>query len=487
MRADRSGGAGRRSDDDDLHQWARAECDTSRVAVTPAYSVRGRTYRRSTVAATAPVENAVDSNRRGTRAATVVSLFSGAGGLDLGLEQAGWQILAQIEMDDDCIATLNARARETANPPLVIPKRIEDVPPAELRKRLGIEPGELELLAGGPPCQPFTTHGLRQSLADRRAMSAFPAYLEYVRELDPEALLIENVDGLLSAALRHRPLKLRGRDAPPLRADEMKGSFLRWLVIELVQLGYAVAWGVSEAADFGVPQFRQRAILIGVKGSQPCFLPLPTHGPDGHRPYKTIADALGEITELGPVQPLSARKRAVYELIPAGGNWRNLPQKLQRKTMGAAYHATGGKSGWWRRLAWDAPAPTILGMPDHSSTALVHPDEVRCISVAESAALQSFPSGTEFAGSGRAQYQQIGNAVPPALAEALGRQIRRFLDGHRDPEPPRPAWRKTSANRRIGTHGWAWDEGRRFRYHLHVRIRPDHVWARMADGVLATP
>jgi DNA (cytosine-5)-methyltransferase 1 len=142
--------------------------------------------------------------------------------------------------------------------------------------------------------------------------------------------------------------------------------------------------------------------------------------------------------------------------------------------MGQAYIATGGKSGWWRRLAWDKPSATILGMPDHSSTALIHPDEIRCLSVNECAALQSFPRGTEFSGRPRSQYQQIGNAVPPLLGQALGVQLAGFLDGQReDEQPPVPAWRQASANRRPGTHGWTVAE----EYHLHVQIRPDHIWA----------
>lgn len=411
------------------------------------------------------------------RARQVVSLFSGAGGLDIGLELAHWSIAAQVEMDGDCVGTLRARTASQRDAPTVVPARVEDVDPATMRRELRLARGELPLLAGGPPCQPFTTHGLRQALSDARASSAFPRYLDFVREFQPRALLVENVDGLLSAALRHRPLRERGRAAPPLTEDEMKGSFLRWLVSELAAEGYAVSWGVVEAADFGVPQMRQRAILLGVRGQTPCFLPAPTHGPGRHAPYRTVREALAQVTALGPIQPLSARKKAVYKLIPPGGNWRDLPDDVQRETMGSAYFATGGKSGWWRRLSWDSPAPTILGMPDHSSTALIHPDEDRCLSVAECATLQSFPPDARFAGSARSQYQQIGNAVPPALGAALGQHISRFLDGARDDEPPRPAWRKTSSNRRIGTHGWAWSDGDRARFHLHARVRPDHVWA----------
>jgi DNA (cytosine-5)-methyltransferase 1 len=415
---------------------------------------------------------------------TAISLFTGAGGLDLGLAAAQWQILAQVEMDCDSVETLRYEAEDRGDETLVVPMRIEDVPPRDLRRTLGLRKGELTLLAGGPPCQPFTTSGLRRSINDTRASSLFPQYLEFVREFSPQALLIENVDGLLSAALKHRRLVDRGPKHPPLRPEEQKASFLKWLLENLAGLGYSLAWGVAEAADYGVPQLRQRAVITGVKGIRPCYLPAPTHGGENRPPHCTLSDALGDLTELGAVQPLSERKKEVYRLIPPGGNWRDLPDKIQQSTMGRAYYAAGGRSGWWRRLDWGAPAPTILGMPDHSSTALVHPDELRCLSVNECAAIQSFPAGTRFAGNSRSQYQQIGNAVPPLLGARLGKALLDHLEGEHQDTPPPPRWRKSSANRRIGTHGWAVPTRKGTRYHLNVAVRADHVWAQLDESEL---
>jgi DNA (cytosine-5)-methyltransferase 1 len=404
-----------------------------------------------------------------------VSLFSGAGGLDLGLEAGGWHVLAQVEMHPDCVETLRLQAVRKVDPPVIVPERIEDARPLSLLRRLKLKKGDLDLLAGGPPCQPFTTSGLRQGLNDPRLSSLFPAYFKFVSTYLPKTLLIENVDGMLSAALRHRPLASRGKEHPPLVADEQKGSFLKWFLGRLVKLGYSVTWGVTEAADYGVPQMRQRAILIGVRGDEPCYLPPPLNGRPGLTPYRTLRDALSTVTELGPVQPLSVRKREVYARVPVGGNWRDLPDELRRATMGAAYAAQGGKSGWWRRLSWDLPAPTILGMPDHSSTALIHPDEVRCLSVNECAAIQTF-HGVRFAGSARSQYQQIGNAVPVLMGQRLGEHIRRFLAGERTDPPTPPPWRQESANRRIGTHGWVTPTKGGARYCLNVTVRDDHIW-----------
>lgn len=419
----------------------------------------------------------IDAVREPLNLGRAISLFSGAGGLDLGLHNSGWKVLAQIEIDKDCIGTLRRHSEHVGISPTLLASPVEDVDPAALRRSLRLRRGELELLAGGPPCQPFTTTGLRQAITDRRAAIAFPSYLSFLSEFLPRALVIENVDGMLSAALRHRPLALRGAGSRPMAQSEKKGSFLRWLLGELTALGYSVTWGVVEAADYGVPQRRQRSVLIGVRDRTPCFLPSPTHGTPDLLPVQTLRDALTGIRSESPVQPLSERKRRVFDMIPAGGNWRSLPIHLRRKTMGKAFDAEGGKSGWWRRLSWCSPSPTILGMPDHSSTGLIHPDETRCLSVAECAALQSFPGWVTFAGSSRSQYQQIGNAVPPLLGAAVGRVISEHLTGIQQLVPPIPKWRQESANRRIGTHGWAVPGKEGPLYHLHVRVRDDHVWA----------
>lgn len=409
-----------------------------------------------------------------------VSLFSGAGGLDLGIEMANGRILAQVEMDADSVETLRRHARATGSGAVVHHTKIEELDASDLRRQLGLSPGDLTLLAGGPPCQPFTTAGLRKAINDARASSLFPKYLEYVDEFEPRALLIENVDGLLSAALRHRPLSRRGKGHAPLEWEERKGSFLYWFLGELTTRGYSVSWGVLEAADYGVPQLRQRAFLVGVRGERPCYLPPARFGRPGLPAYRTLRHGLAEVRELGAIQPLSERKRLVFEQISPGGNWRDLPVEQQKATMGAAYKATGGKSGWWRRLSWDTPAPTILGMPDHSSTALIHPEEARCLSVRECAALQTFPREMSFAGTPRSQYQQIGNAVPPLMASCVASEIFRRLEGAEQEVPRSPAWRKVSANRRIGTHGWVTVRDGIARVNIIAKIREDHVWA---DGI----
>jgi len=145
---------------------------------------------------------------------------------------------------------------------------------------------------------------------------------------------------------------------------------------------------------------------------------------------------------------------------------------VRRETMGKAFHAEGGKSGWWRRLSWDRPTPTILTMPDHSSTGLIHPDETRCLSVRECARCQTFPDEWIFAGQSRSQYRQIGNAVPVGLAASLGKQIVKHMEGKRDAVPSPPVWHHESANQRLGTWGWISNKDKK----IHVlNHRGDHV------------
>lgn len=388
----------------------------------------------------------------------------------MGVEAAGWCVLAQVEIDADSAETL--RHHFEPNGAHVFHNGLEDIDARELRLKLGLRRGQLGLIAGGPPCQPFTTHGRRRGINDARVSSLFPQYLRYIREFEPASFIMENVDGLLSAALVHRPLHLRTKDCP-LAPEEMKGSFLKWLVNEMAQLGYSVSWGILDAVDFGVPQHRQRCILIGVRGNDPCYLPL--HSSDTQ--WSTVREAIGALDDPGPIQPLSAAKKAVYALVPAGGNWRDLPVDIQRATMGKAFFAAGGKSGWWRRLSWDLPSPTVLGMPDHSSTGLIHPDEVRCLGLRECAAIQTFPADYTIAGRPRSQYQQVGNAVPPLLAKVVAERVRCHVAGERVIRPSPPAWRKQSANRRIGTHGWLTQGADGLAATLNVKVREDHVWS----------
>jgi DNA (cytosine-5)-methyltransferase 1 len=403
----------------------------------------------------------------------MIGICSGAGGLDLGLERAGFTTLAAVDIDKDCVETLRANRGALRKPDAqVLCEDLGAIKPKAWLSELGLRRGELDLLAGGPPCQAFTTTGRRRALADDRG-SVVHQYLRLLRELEPAYFLMENVTGFLSVALRHRPLAKRGKGHRALAPDETKGSVFRWFLSELVDSGYTVTWGVLDAVDFGVPQFRQRTVLVGTRSAHPVYLPRATHFESGKPRWLTLMDAVKGLNETGRlVQPLSEFKVSVFRNIPAGGNWRDLTLSKRRATMGKAFLAEGGKSGWWRRLAWEKPTPTILTMPDHSSTGLIHPEETRCLSVRECARCQTFPDEWQFKGSSRSQYRQIGNAVPVALAASLGRHILMHMDGVRETPPAPPVWRKASANQRLGTWGWVVNSTKRATV---LNRRDDHV------------
>ncbi|HLO85128.1 MAG TPA: DNA cytosine methyltransferase, partial [Nostocaceae cyanobacterium] len=192
-----------------------------------------------------------------------ISLFTGAFGLDLGLEQAGFHTVSVVEKDRDAVKTI------ALNRPLLqesaIPREIEHVSSQQLLEEGGrvlklgraLQPGEVDLVTGGPPCQPFSTAGKRGSVMDPRG-SLFMDFIRIVKEVQPRFFLMENVKGLLSAPLRHRPINQRGKNFPPLDTDEMAGAALKVVLSEMQELGYSVVYNLLEAADYGVPQNRER-------------------------------------------------------------------------------------------------------------------------------------------------------------------------------------------------------------------------------------
>jgi len=245
---------------------------------------------------------------------------------------------------------------------------------------------------------------------------------------------------LTTAALRHRPIAKRpgkhwnlkkyedgwkpaGDKAIPLDPDEMAGSALRQIVGDVTALGYHIAFSVVDCADYGAPQHRLRFVMIGSRDYPPPMLPSPTHGATGI-PYKTVRDAIWHLQKKpGAHSEYTAAVHRFFDLVPEGGTWRSLPKKLQREAMGGSFDSGGGKTGFYRRLAWDRPAPTITGRANRKGSALCHPSQTRPLSVLECAALQGFPHNWQFTGAMNAQYTQIGNAVPILLGKAIGGAI----------------------------------------------------------------
>lgn len=352
---------------------------------------------------------------------TVISLFSGALGLDLGLERAGFDIRVAVECNSAALATIEAN-----RPGIALPRRVEDLSTEQILRAARLAAAEVTVVTGGPSCQAFSTAGQRGSFEDPRG-TLFREFLRVVREAQPQFFVMENVRGILSAAVRHRPLNQRGPKFPPLEPNEELGSALKLVLQELRATGYHVVFDLVNAADYGVPQTRERVLFIGSRDGKPIRIPLPTHTQSPTRglpAWVNLRDALRGLHEYDPAfTPLSDRKSRFMSMVPEGGNWRDLPSEVQADALGGAFGSWGGRSGFYRRLAWDRPAPALTTRPDSKATMLCHPEHTRPLTVREYARIQQFPDEWSFVGSVPQQYVQIGNAVPVGLGEAVGRTI----------------------------------------------------------------
>jgi DNA (cytosine-5)-methyltransferase 1 len=357
-----------------------------------------------------------------------ISFFSGALGLDIGLEKSGLNCLSVNDVDSVACETMKANKVHAH----LYDCDIRDISPARLEKDLAIEPEDLFAIVGGPPCQAFSTAGRRLGLNDERG-NVFLHFIELIRALRPKYAVFENVRGLLSAALFHRPLDQRGKGNQPLRDEEKPGGALLHIIKLLEDAAYSTTFTLYNTANFGIPQVRERLIFFASRDGKKIPFMTPTHderGVGGLPKWRTLKDAIGHLQG----RPFHAgkfpeRRLRFYELLKAGQNWRDLPSDLQPIALGAAWNSGGGRTGFYRRLAWNKPAPTLVTRPTMPATDLCHPTELRPLSVEEYAAIQTFPRNYVFAGNLDDQYRQIGNAVPCEFGEAIGRHLIAFDDG----------------------------------------------------------
>ena len=378
---------------------------------------------------------------------TCVSLFSGGMGLDIGLEKTGqFKLCACVEKVPAFCDTIrrNRDAGRLGNRELKVYQRdIAELPTEEVMRDLSLEPGELDLLVGGPPCQTFSTTGKRATVQDPRGTLLWH-FLRFVQDLQPKFFLMENVRGLMSAALRHRPIKDRpDKGGPPLEPDEEPGSVIHRFLLDL-RHSYRIDCFEVNAVNYGAPQLRERALFIGNRFNRLVEFPEPTHGErreqgptlfdmgeEGNgdlKPFRTLREALAGLVEANPeIMDFSPRKKRYLSMVPEGSNWRSLPPDVAKESMGKAYFAKGGRSGWWRRLTFDLPCPTIVTMPNHAGTALCHPTETRALTLRECARVQEFPDDWEFCGTTQQKYTQVGNAVPVRLGEVCGELLAQEL------------------------------------------------------------
>jgi DNA (cytosine-5)-methyltransferase 1 len=356
------------------------------------------------------------------RAPVALSLFSGAGGMDLGVRQAGFRVLASVELDPHCCSSLRANAEPGTR---VLEADIRTVGAEALRDELGLRPGELDLLFGGPPCQPFSQIGKRGGAVDPRASLLFEM-LRFAEALRPEAVFVEQVKGLVGAgAVDGRPGPVFGRLLDGLRA-----------------LGYEPTWDVLDAADYGVPQRRQRLLMVALRQGGRFALPDPTHGAVpgeparcSAKPHVTVGEALAGLSPRPP--RLSGR-------VPEGSHVDVTPEGQQRRIsfvpegqwlaaqLGAPPEIRqtlkGKDTTKFRRLARSAPSLTL-----RCGEIFFHPLEDRYLTPREYLRLHGYPDWYRLRGpvrsrSGQArrldQHRQVANSVPPPLARAVAERIR---------------------------------------------------------------
>jgi len=349
----------------------------------------------------------------------VVSLFSGAMGLDLGLAEAGLQIAVAQDIDSWCVETIR---RNTSHPVVLgdIRELIAKDPGCSfLLNAASLATGEAFAVVGGPPCQAYSTAGRRLGSDDVRG-SLYEQFIHVVTTLQPRFFVMENVKGLLSMpSIPDNPL------SPPLVNE---------IIRRFQEIGYRVVHGLLDAVHYGVPQFRERFVIIGSRDNEPVFLPAPSHfqmHQEKSLRWQTLRDAIAGLeSEPGLCAKFSPRILTYLRHVPEGGNWRMLPAEMVREAMGGAYESGGGKVGFYRRLKYDEPSPTLVTSPIQKATILCHPTEFRPLSVREYMKIQQFPDGWKLQGATADCYRQIGNAVPIGLGRAIGSMLRAVAEGN---------------------------------------------------------
>ena len=353
-----------------------------------------------------------------------ISLFSGAMGLDLGVEKAGFDIKLCVEMNKNAVKTIR---RNTDIP--VIDEDINKVSTSEMLEKAALNKEDVDLVVGGPPCQAFSTAGARRGLDDFRG-NVIIQYLRVISDIKPKYFILENVRGLLSAKLNKVPEEYKEYES----IKEVKGSVLYFLSQEFKKLGYTISFALFNAANYGVPQVRERMIIFGNKGEQRIPLPQPTlseKGIYGTKKWITFGDVAKDLikADTADYEPLREKTSEVMKLVPEGGNWTSLSPDIAKEAMGKAYDLPGGRTGFLRRLSFSKPSPTLVTSPTMPATLLCHPTELRPLSIKEYARIQQFPDNWKFEGELKDIYKQIGNAVPVGLGLMAATQILKFDKG----------------------------------------------------------
>ena len=357
-----------------------------------------------------------------------MSFFSGALGLDLGLEEAGLEAVSYNEIEKVFCKTIKTNKPETH----LYECDIRELNAKMLLKDHGLKKGELFAIVGGPPCQAFSTAGKRKSLQDERG-NVFLHFIDIIEGMRPKYAIIENVRGLLSAAMKHRPHNERGEGFPALTVEESPGGALAHIIAKLEKAGYKASFTLYNSANFGVPQVRERVVILASREGKEIPFVAKTHSDkdDNLPPWKTTKDAIWDLRNRKTLEhtKFPEKRLKYYRLLTSGQNWRSLPVELQKEAMGKSFYSGGGKTGFLRRLDWNKPSPTLVTSPTMPATDLCHPDKDRPLSVEEYARIQTFPDTYKFEGKTLDKYKQLGNAVPCGLGKAIGEHLIKFDEG----------------------------------------------------------
>lgn len=313
----------------------------------------------------------------------VIELFAGCGGMALGLENAGLNTELLVENNRDCINTLLAN-----KPSWNIVS--DDVSKVDFRQYQG----QVDIVTGGFPCQAFSYAGQGRGFADTRG-TLFFEFARCLQEVKPKIAIAENVRGLLS---------------------HQQGKTLSVMLETLHQLGYNTSYKLLRAQFLDVPQKRERLFIIAIRQD----LGIKAIFPQEKNYTISLKTALSNCPASQGVE-YNNRKKAIMEMVPAGGNWKNLPLEVQKDYMKGSFCKGGGRTGFAKRLSWHEPCLTVTCSPAQTQTERCHPEETRPLQVREYARIQTFPDDWHFSGCLTAQYRQIGNAVPVNLAYHLGR------------------------------------------------------------------
>lgn len=360
---------------------------------------------------------------------TAISLFSGAGGMDIGVQQAGFNILSCLELDKYCCETLRENISRGGCKTVVYEGDIKEFTPEQILNDLGYKSGEVDLLFGGPPCQAFSQIGKQQSLLDERGLLLFQM-IRYAKVIQPRAIMIEQVKGLLNAK------DLLGK----------RGGVFEQFIKELEELDYVPKWRIMLAADYGVAQLRERVFIVATKKPNGFQFPNPTHSKPSKTinlfnlpPYRTVGDVIGclgepvaktdtqEIPDNSHYDVTPRRDKERIHGVPEGKNLSSQTH-LPKEQIGGLTKKDTTK---FLRLDRGKPANTLRG-----GEIFYHPLEDRYLTPREYMRIHGYPDSYVLRGPIRGrtgtvkdldQHRQVGNSVPPPLAKAIAEKIKEII------------------------------------------------------------